>query len=626
MVTNQCKAESTSGKDGFGLDQVAKILGDLMGKLMKGGKESGQQGNATPQTPAQPPTCNLSSGVVSSNASSTTARLTWTTYFYSSSGSASDPTGTVSISPTVGQVEQSGSRDVTVSTATTYTMTVSGAGGTGSCSTTVIGLGDGGGDGCGILGCPGDPDPEDPEDPETPDALTGELNATPVSGEAPLSVAVAFEVSQEGSYSITFGDISQRFSITLEEGRCTDGTNFGACGLDGQVRHIYEDAGTYQIKLTPNCPGDATCNINVLDTISVTVREEGAVPVRELIATPSSGTAPLSVDFTGNAGTAGYTIEFGDGRSVSAGCANGGCGAGPSLDVDQEHTYTAAGTYTAKLRSHARSNAAACAGVDCNVVDTASIVVRNPTATTTTPTATTTTPTTPTTPTATTTHPVPVFTNPAFLLPGIRGDIVTIQSGGTVLAGFRDQAKNTEISGFYGSYTFNAQPQGVVSRLCQSRPWSGGFLSFIVPATFFDGLCTSRGYQVGTFTQQPTTGTGNVPTVVVTQTKPKNTNSNTTKVTPTTPRPATTTQAIPGRVRIWAVPATVPLGSRTSVFWTSQGVTSCLVTSPDGSFTQSSLSGGASTVPITTATTYSISCLQSDGIPVTGYTTVTISI
>lgn len=205
---------------------------------------------------------------------------------------------------------------------------------------------------------------------------------------------------------------------------------------------------------------------------------------------------------------------------------------------------------------------------------------------------------------------------------GARGDITTDQGGLTIVAGTRNAAGNTEVAGFFGASTGDAsQSQGVVGRWCASRPWATNFLSKIVSPTFFDGLCTWRGYQVG---QAPATtndagASGTAPVTVLQQErKPATTNTPATK-------PATTTGPVaPGRAQIWAVPAQVSLGSRTSVFWTTENVTNCIETSPDGSFNQSSLSGGASTVPLTGPTTFSISCLDGAGNPVTNSVTVPI--
>jgi PKD repeat protein len=487
-----CRATATGGKDGFGLDQVAKILGDLMGKLMQQG--GGQQPPATPPTSGfgdplanQPPSCTLSASNTSSTASSTTATLTWST------------TGTVnssSIAPDIGAVAAFGSQSVTVPGTTAYTMTVNGPGGTNYCSTTVVGSGGTG----------------------TSNPCTGPFAAL---------------------YS-----------------QCEDGG-------------------------TPTTPTPTT-------TIPASTSTTATNPTGSIIASPQSGASPLTVVFStyesGSAGAA--TIDFGDGSKETANqCpSSGGACTGPGQNT---HTYTAAGTYTARLLRHTATAQANCTS-GCIQIGSVSVVVSQ--GATTTPS---------------------VFANPAYLIPGLRGEIQIFSSGGTIIAGSRSQAGNTEVAGFFGSNTFNGQPQGVVANICRARPWANSVLSYVLPANFFDSLCVARGYAVGS--PPPAQ-----PTVTVTQTpQPK----------PTTPSVSTSTMpSVPAKVRIWSVPASVPLGSRASIFWTSQGVTSCLVTSPDGSFSQTTLSGGASTVALTGATTFTISCLAPDGTPVTDFTTVTISL
>ena len=206
-------------------------------------------------------------------------------------------------------------------------------------------------------------------------------------------------------------------------------------------------------------------------------------------------------------------------------------------------------------------------------------------------------------------------TTGAFFLPpgGFRGDISARDSGATVIGGARDTQGNVEVAGFYGSQTFNGGAQGLVGSWCKTRPWATNFLSKIVTPSFFDNLCKTRGYQVGT----PTT----TPAVVLQQTKkPKSTVATTTVAT-------STYSGVPPKVDIWAVPASVPLGGRTSIFWNTQGVKDCTVTSPSGGFNQNSLSGGAATQPITAATTFSISCLSlADNSPVTASVTVNLKI
>lgn len=488
-----CRGTGTSGKDGFGLDQVAKILGDLMGKLMQQG--GGQQPSATPPTTgtggtSYPPTCSISASTVSSNASSTTATLSW-----SSSSEATSAT----ISPNVGTVSPNGSQSITVTATTPYTMTVTGPGGTNYCSTTVLGFNDGG-----------------------------------------------------------------------DTDRCS--------GLFAALYGCNDDGG-----------GTPTTTPTTTPSVSFT-------------ANPRTGAAPLTVVFTGNAGRAGYTINYGDGKSNAVGCESGACTpSSPALAINRSHVYEEAGTYTAKLIRHLNINEAQCQGTDCGVISSVTITVSNPSSATTT--------------TTTATNTVPVFSNPAYLIPGLRGDIQIVGPAGTVIAGSRDASGNSEVAGFYGGSTFSGQTTGVVASICRSRPWAGNILSYVLPANFFDSLCSARGYQVGNPAPQT-----QAPTVTVTQTQPQ------------TQKPATTTAAtssvssVPPKVRIWAVPAKIPLGSRVSIFWTTQGVASCLVTSPDGSFSQTTLAGGASTVALTGDTTFTISCLTPDGTPVTDFVTVSLSI
>ncbi|MEK7156306.1 MAG: hypothetical protein AAB790_00690 [Patescibacteria group bacterium] len=205
-------------------------------------------------------------------------------------------------------------------------------------------------------------------------------------------------------------------------------------------------------------------------------------------------------------------------------------------------------------------------------------------------------------------------TTGTFVVPpgGLRGDINARPIGATVVAGARDTQGNVEVAGFFGASTFSGQGGGLVGAWCKSRPWATNFLSKIITPTFFDNICKSRGYQVG---MPPAT-----PAVTLEQTKkPKTTAATTTAATSTAP-------TVPPKVDIWAVPASVPLGGRTSIFWNTQGVTNCTETSPNGGFNQNSLSGGAATQALTAATTFSISCLAPDGSPVTASVTVTLKI
>lgn len=212
------------------------------------------------------------------------------------------------------------------------------------------------------------------------------------------------------------------------------------------------------------------------------------------------------------------------------------------------------------------------------------------------------------------------FANVAGLAPGQnpnqaagpQGDIQLGPNGATIYASNNVTGSNIITSGFFGADTLGGvQSQGVAAWLCTIRPWKNAFLSNLIPDAFFDGLCSWRGFHVGPLPHPA------VP--VLTQTP-------VIKSAPIAPMATSTGPVVSPKVQIWAVPASVSIGSRTSVFWTTQGVSNCTETSPDGSFNQTSLSGGASTVPLTSATTYTISCFAPDGTPVTDYFTVHMAI
>jgi subtilase family serine protease len=149
-------------------------------------------------------------------------------------------------------------------------------------------------------------------------ALSATATATPTSGTVPL--AVTFTGSASGgtspyTYSWNFGDSST--STTQSPS------------------HTYSTAGTYTATLTVT---DSKSNTA---TSSVTITASAAASLSaKATASPTSGTAPLAVTFTGAAsgGTSPYTYRwvFGDGSAAST-------------TQSPSHTYSAAGTYTATL-------------------------------------------------------------------------------------------------------------------------------------------------------------------------------------------------------------------------------------------------------------------------------------
>ena len=204
----------------------------------------------------------------------------------------------------------------------------------------------------------------------------------------------------------------------------------------------------------------------------------------------------------------------------------------------------------------------------------------------------------------------------AGLISGVSGNVVITDRGATVIVS--RQGTSSTVAGFYGSEsTGGATAQtGMVASWCRARPWANNFLRYIIPATFFDSLCTLRGYQVGIDapTRSPGLNTTNIrPNPSTSFTSTPVLQGSTTKPIYTGPKP---------QVDIWAIPASTKLGSRTTVFWTAKNVTSCVESSPDGNFAQNTLSGGAATVALSGPTTFTISCNALDGTHPVDYVTV----
>ena len=144
-------------------------------------------------------------------------------------------------------------------------------------------------------------------------APAAEFSATPRTGPAPLSV--------------TFSDLSSG-AITAW---AWDFSDFTGSTLASPT-HVYTANGTYTVALTLSGPGGPTTQ-SKLGYVVVS----DAPPVASFVGAPTSGAAPLAVNFT-NQSTGPITSHawsFGDGASSTL--------ASPS------HTYTTPGTYTVSL-------------------------------------------------------------------------------------------------------------------------------------------------------------------------------------------------------------------------------------------------------------------------------------
>jgi len=197
---------------------------------------------------------------------------------------------------------------------------------------------------------------------------------------------------------------------------------------------------------------------------------------------------------------------------------------------------------------------------------------------------------------------------------GDRGGIQLTSTSATIQAGVRNAGLNTETAGFFGSNASQGSPpQNIIERICLVRPWQSPLIAAGISNALFDNLCLSKSLQVG-----------------VSPSAASPTPKATTPAAAPAAKPAAQTQPtgpyVAPQVSIWASPASVPVGSRTSIFWTAKGVDSCLETSPDGSFNGTSLYGSAATVPLSAATVFTISCVAPDGSHVTDSVTVNLAI
>jgi cytochrome c len=166
--------------------------------------------------------------------------------------------------------------------------------------------------------------------------------ATPSSGDAPLPVAFATEATDADGDELTY---SWDFD--------GDGAEDAATAT---ASHTYAEPGEYEAKVTVS-DGQASDSA----TVAVSVRDPGA-PTVQALASPSSGPAPLAVDLTAtgvdpDGGPLTYWWAFGDGSDVMSG-------------RRVRHTYTAPGTYTARVTASDRAGSTA--------TDTVEIVVSDP--------------------------------------------------------------------------------------------------------------------------------------------------------------------------------------------------------------------------------------------------------
>ena len=185
---------------------------------------------------------------------------------------------------------------------------------------------------------------------------TASFTFNPGSGNVPLNV--------------TFTDTSTG-TVTGWDWNFGDG-NFASDNGKQNPSHVYEIPGTYTITLTAMNTGGNTTSTQV-STVTVSAVPPPAVPIASFIATPTSGTAPLTVAFDASGSTSDPAVwatwrwSFGDGTFSSL--------------KNPNHTYTAGGNYTVSLvaTNLGGTSAPAVGSVNVTIVPSSIGVYRNST-------------------------------------------------------------------------------------------------------------------------------------------------------------------------------------------------------------------------------------------------------
>src|SRR6266404_2213451 len=147
-----------------------------------------------------------------------------------------------------------------------------------------------------------------------PTPVVAGFAAAPTNGLAPLTVNFTNLSSGATNYSWDFGDGNTSTAIN--------------------PANTYTNAGNYTVRMQAIGAGGA----NTLIRTNYIVVTNPPPVVADFVANPTSGLAPLSVNFTNlSSGATNYSWDFGDGNTSTA--------------VNPANTYSNAGNYTVSLRA-----------------------------------------------------------------------------------------------------------------------------------------------------------------------------------------------------------------------------------------------------------------------------------
>jgi PKD repeat protein len=182
------------------------------------------------------------------------------------------------------------------------------------------------------------------------------ISATPTSGHAPLAVSfVGSKVTGGSQYILDYGDGANSGPLAALDVcmHLSDGS--GGCPKVSSD-HTYTAAGTYTATLEPYIAcmwSNPRCMIATMPLATTKIVVTGDSSSQSFSATPTSGTAPLTVSFGGVVQGEMYRIEYGDGTSgigkVECATAAASCNTNGTMSVDASYVYRAPGTYSAML-------------------------------------------------------------------------------------------------------------------------------------------------------------------------------------------------------------------------------------------------------------------------------------
>jgi plastocyanin len=184
----------------------------------------------------------------------------------------------------------------------------------------------------------------------------GFIQVTPITGNAPLSVTVNATVNTTtacggATYTLSYGDNTVPQTIIVQPGNCQQETQ--------TFTHVYPYGGTFLVTLSAGSH-QTSATVTVYGASISSTQVSGQVvtqglPAETFNTSPSSGSAPLSVTFSGtvNSNDAGFvqggssdTLDFGDGTIASVALPST---VGGWLSYSILHTYAAPGGYRAVL-------------------------------------------------------------------------------------------------------------------------------------------------------------------------------------------------------------------------------------------------------------------------------------